>query len=483
MINNLRALRTSFACLALGGLVGCLSVGPDYEVPELDSADAWNRDLMEGFQAGEGNGPGEWWTVFDDAMLNELITSSSTNSLDLRIAMLRVEEAAALSGAARSDWYPKVLGQGAVQATEISAASNPSLPEGADRSSEFYTLGLGVAWELDLWGRVRRSVESAEANLDAVTEDYRDTVVVLYAAIATSYMEVRTLQQRIAYAEKNIKLQRGTFSLTTNRYETGLSSKLDVRQAELNLATTTSALPALKAQLTQAMNRVGVLTGQEPSRLWPELKKVSPIPEPQRELSVGVPVNVLRQRPDVRAAERRLASQTARIGVAKAELYPQFSLPGSFALEALDAGDLSGSDAVAYSFGPTFKWNLFAGGAVRRAIDVEEARTAQALAGYEKSVLTAVEEVENAMSSLQEERHRLAALEDAVDAARHSVELVKTLYKSGLTNFQNVLDMERSLARQEDQLALSQGARSLSAIRLYKALGGGWTPEDESKEK
>ena len=476
-------LRIGVAVCGLVGLTGCLSVGPDYEVPELGPADAWNQDLMGDFKSGEGDGPGEWWTVFDDAMLNELITSSSTNSLDLRIAMLRVEEAAALSGAARADWYPKVLGQGAVQATEISAASNPSLPEGADRSGEFYTLGLGVAWELDLWGRVRRSVESADANLDAVTEDYRDTVVILYAAIATSYMEVRTLQQRISYAEKNINLQQGTFSLTTNRYETGLSSKLDVRQAELNLATTRSALPALKAQLTQAMNRVGVLTGQEPSRLWPELKKVAAIPEPQRELSVGVPVDVLRQRPDVRAAERRLASQTARIGVAKAELYPQFSLPGTFALEALEAGDLSGSDALAYSFGPTFKWNLFAGGAVRRAIDVEESRTAQALAGYEKSVLTAVEEVENAMSALQEERQRLESLGQAVDAARHSVELVKTLYKSGLTDFQNVLDMERSLAQQEDQFALSQGARALSAIRLYKALGGGWTPEMAAEEE
>jgi len=468
--------------LFLSLFVGCVSVGPNYEKPESNLADSWNQAIMADFQSGEPTLE-TWWTLFNDPLLNELIQKAESGNLNLKIALARIDEAAALRGIAKSDWFPQVTGSGNAQKTQLSEGTNPNLPEGADRTGNLYQLGLGVSWELDFWGRVRRSVESATASFEATTEDYRDALVLLYADVASSYIEVRTLQERIRYARENIKLQQGTMSLTTNRYRAGLSSILDVRQAELNLGVTESAIPTLQNNLTRAMNRLGVLTGQSPSALWSELSEEGQIPDPPTDVIVGVPVDVLRQRPDVRSAERGLAAQNARIGVAKADLFPTFSLPGVFTLESLETSDLLKSTSLAYGFGPSFQWRIFSAGAVLNNIRAEEARTRQALHNYEQVVLQAVEDVENAMASFAQEKDRFAALQRAVAAARESVELTKTLYKSGLTDFQNVLDMERSLALQEDNLASSEGQFITYLIQLYAALGGGWNPDGKSAPK
>ncbi len=465
--------------LALTCLCGCMSVGPDYERPVVEIQEAWNPSIMEDLQSGESI-PDTWWTILNDTVLDELIRHALAGNFDLKIALARIEEVGALRGMAKSEWFPQVTGVGNASRTRISEGVTPELPDEADRTGESYQLGLSVGWELDFWGRVRRSVESARASFEATTEDYRDALVSLQAGIASTYIDVRSLQTRLRDAEKNARAQRKTLGLTTNRFNAGLSSKLDIRQAELNLAETESLMPSLHIQLERAMNRLGVLSGQRPAALWLGLSDAGEIPSPPKAVLVGVPVDLLRRRPDVRAAERSLAAQHARIGVAKADFFPSLTLPGTFVLEALDTGDLINSGSLAYGFGPSLRWNLFAGGAILNKVRAEKARTEQLQHAYEKSVLLAVEDVENAMISFVRGQDRIGSLHQSVAAAEHSVELVTTLYKSGLTDFQNVLDMQRSLFQQQDLLAVAEGDVARSFVQLFAALGGGWEPRDES---
>jgi multidrug efflux system outer membrane protein len=261
----------------------------------------------------------------------------------------------------------------------------------------------------------------------------------------------------------------------------GLSPLLDVRQAELNLATTESDIPVFRFQLDQAINRIGVLLGDYPSALQAELSEPAQIPEPPEDIAIGLPAELLRQRPDIRQAEREIAAQTAQIGVATAELYPQFSIFGTFALQAVDSVKFFTGQNFAGSIGPQFRWRIFEGGRLRDNIRIQEAITEELLYNYENTVLGALEEVENAMVSYVQDVDRKKSLEESVKAAESAVELVETLYKTGLTDFQNVLDTQRSLFQQQDQLAQSRGNIVQDLIGLYRALGGGWSPEPENE--
>jgi NodT family efflux transporter outer membrane factor (OMF) lipoprotein len=262
--------------------------------------------------------------------------------------------------------------------------------------------------------------------------------------------------------------------LTIDRRDAGLSPQLDVSRAQLNLARTESAVPPLRAQLAQAVHRLGVLTGRYPETLYDFLNRPGDIPPVPDTVATGMPADLLRQRPDIRRAERELAAQNARIGVATADLYPTFTLPGSFLFESIESGDLLDGGSLAYNAGPAFRWNLFTAGRVRSLVRAEEARTQEAFNAYKQTVLLAVEDVENAMVAITEARERQSILERAVQAARESVELAKDLYQNGLTAFQTVLDAERDLAEQQDALAATQGQLAQSVVLLYKALGGGW---------
>jgi NodT family efflux transporter outer membrane factor (OMF) lipoprotein len=346
-------------------------------------------------------------------------------------------------------------------------------------TNSVYGLGVDASWELDLWGRVRRSVESAEAGYEASIEAYRDTLVVLFADVATTYVDLRTAQAQEAAAERNIATQTKSLELTQERRAAGLVGDLDVRQAEINLARTQAFVPVFRQREAESIHRLGVLLGKMPGALYEELRGAKPIPQPPAAVAIGLPADLLRQRPDVRAAERRLASQTALIGVATADLYPRFSISGSFSFDARGASNLLEWDARSFQFGPTMQWNLFAGGRVRSQIASEEAKTEEALGAYEEAVLTSYEEVENAIVALEEERKRRDALQRSVVAARDGVRLVNVVYRQGLTQFQNVLDTEQLLFEQEDELAASQGQVARNLIRLYKALGGGWAPPQE----
>jgi NodT family efflux transporter outer membrane factor (OMF) lipoprotein len=461
-----------FAAPALVFLNGCksLSVGPDYEAPEARLPDAWHQSIQADFQSGAPDLQ-SWWTVFDDTTLNALIVRASTNNLDLKTASARIEQAAALRGVSASQYFPDIFADAGYSAIQTTV---PNTPAGTDRQSELYSAGLTMAWELDLWGRIRRSVESADASLQASVENYRDILVLLYAEIASNYINVRTLQKRIAYAEGNMKAQEGTMELTQNRFDAGLVPALDVSQSNLNLSRTKSFIPPLRQQLVEAINRLSVLTGDMPYALQQLLENQESIPAAQGSITVGLPAELLRQRPDIRRAERELAAQHALIGATKAELYPTLSLPGSLTLQSPNGSDLFSSDSVAYSFGPQLRWNIFSGNRIRSQVRAEEAAAKAALHSYEQTLLLALEEVEDFMAAYAHEKDRIELLTEAEEHARKSVELVNELYKSGLTDFQNVLNTEQALLDQQDELAKSQGLVSTYLVGVYKALGGGW---------
>lgn len=457
-------------------LSGC-AVGPDYVTPQVDMPDSWHRAATEGLQEGDiclHN----WWELLNDPLLDRLIDRAVRGNLDLRTAFAHVQEARAIRGVASGERYPQLTGLGSVDRRRVSEGIvGDPFPPPTDRTDTIGTLGLDATWEIDLWGRISRGIESADASLQASVENYRDVLVILLAEVASAYVDVRTLQARIAAAEENAATQRDTLSLTQDRHRAGIAPDLHVQQAELTLATTESQIPALEQLLARAKHRLAILLGEPPFELYDELESAAPVPEPPSTLVVNLPRELLRQRPDIRRAERELAAQHARIGVATADLYPRFSLTGSFAY--IGASDLLDPKNIAWSFGPSFLWDMFDGGRVRNRILVEDARTRQALLQYEQRILLAMEEVENAIVGYLEEQKRREALERSVAAARQAVTLVKTLYTSGLANFQDVRDSEGSLFIQQDLLVESEGLVILDLIALYRALGGGWQPGPE----
>ncbi len=454
------------------GLFGCATVGPDYQAPEATTPDQWHQRLEQGLAAGEADYR-TWWTNLNDPVLDGLIERATSGNLDLRIAYARIEEARGRLGIQTGRRWPDLNANGALQRERVSDGVADPVVTPQKRNDTFRSIGLDGSWEVDFWGRVRRSIESAGADYQASIEDYRDVLVTLYAEVARNYISVRTLQERIRLALENVRTQSGTLKLVRERERVGLAPKLDIRQAELNLATSESIVPKLQEERIAAVNRLSVLLGEPPGALHAELEEPKPIPGPPEQAPVGLPGELVRNRPDLRRAERDLAAKTARIGVATAELYPQFSISGAFHY-ATFTGDQFDGGRRSWTFGPFFSWNLFDGGRVRSLIDVADARTEQSLQSYERTLLAALEDVENAMTSFARERVRREALDRSVVAAKEAVRLVKILYFQGLTNFQNVLDMERSLFRQQDLAADSEGQVTLNLVRVYRSLGGGW---------
>jgi len=441
--------------------------------------DVWHQELIEGLESGEANLQ-TWWKSLDDPVLNSLIDRAESGNLDLKAAIERINEARALLGIATGERFPDINGSGDITRARFGEDfSAPSLDQ--KRTDYYYSTGLDAFWEIDFWGRITRQIESAEQNMYASAESYRDVLVILYADVALNYVELRTLQARLQFAEKNTETQRKTLKLTEDRLKAEIAPELDVEQAKLNLSRTESTIPSLKQLIVQAVNRLGVLLGEHPQSLHRELSGNVAVPEPPQNITVNIPADILRKRPDIRRAERELAAQTARVGVATADLYPTFSLFGTLGFEA--TADLLDSTNRYWSMGPQFRWNIFDGGRVRSRIQAEDARTRQALARYEQTVLLALEEVENSMVSYAQESDRRMILDRSVAASQKSAELVRVLYITGLTDFQNLLDMERTLFEQQDIRTASEGQVTKNLIRLYKAMGGGWTYQPEQPGK
>jgi NodT family efflux transporter outer membrane factor (OMF) lipoprotein len=311
----------------------------------------------------------------------------------------------------------------------------------------------------------------------------RDVLVSLLAEVALNYVQVRTDQSRIAVAEANLEAQGETHQLTLWRYQAGLSDELAVQQARYNLESTRSQIPTLRTGLEEAMNRIAVLLGEQPGKVHEELEKRESIPVTPLKVAVGVPADVLRRRPDIRRVERQLAAQTARIGVATADLYPKFTLSGSIGLEALSLSNPSSTGSWTLSGGPKVTWAIFKAGAIRQNIEIQSALQEQYLTAYEAAVLSALEEVENALVAYAKEQQRRQSLSEATQAAQKAVELAQHKYQAGLTDFSNVLDAQRSLLSFQDQLAQSDGTVTSKLVSLYKVLGGGWTSLTPDEKK
>jgi NodT family efflux transporter outer membrane factor (OMF) lipoprotein len=471
-------MRSQLGVIAAAALsvAGC-AVGPDYREPQTVSPDEWDALPAAGVRDEGPDAPSlaAWWTSLNDETLNTLIERAVDHNRTAAQARARVLEARARRGVAGADFFPTVSASASGSRTDsesrLGASSDPDLAAGQD---EVYSTGLDSLWELDLFGGKRRAYEAANAQLAAAEADLRDVLITLLGDVALSYTDVRTAQSRLAYAEANLKALADVLDITRWRANAGLVSVLDVEQATANYEQTKAAIPSLESSLAVGMHRLAVLTGETPGALGEQLAERQSVPVAPLEIVAGVPADVLRRRPDIRAAERRLAAQTAQVGVATAALYPSLSLSGAITLQSLTASDvLDGfqSDRV----GVSLSMPIFRGGALRRNVDAQNAVVAQALATYEGAVLAAYEEVENALTAWTNEHRRREALIAAVASARRASELALVQYNSGLVDFQTVVNADRQLISLEDALAVSDGETTANYIRLYKALGGGWS--------
>jgi outer membrane protein, multidrug efflux system len=450
---------------------GCAAVGPDYVPPEFNTQGTWHSDLKKGLfmEPADPDTMARWWSTLNDPVLTDLIELTVGENLDLREAQARIREARARRGISQSRLFPIVDSFGAFTQRRSSEST------GSGTESKLYSAGFDAGWELDIFGGVRRSVEAADADLQAAEEDLNHVLVSLFAETALNYVETRTFQARIMVAEANLQTQEETYHLTRFRFEAGLIDELPVKQALYNLENTRSQLPILRTGLEASKNRLAILAGQQPGAIHHKLDTYGDIPVPPLQLAVGVPAETLRHRPDIRRAERRLAAQNARTGVAVADLYPKFSLSGSIGLESFSSTTLFNTGSHTWRLGPGIFWNVFDAGAIRRNIDVQSVLQEQALIQYESAILSALEEVENALVAYAEEQYRRESLITATDAAYQAATISQDRFNAGLVDFNSVLDSQRSLLSFQDQLARSNGDVTANMIRLYKALGGGWT--------
>jgi NodT family efflux transporter outer membrane factor (OMF) lipoprotein len=454
-------------------------VGPDYQPPEPQVPPQWHASSPSAAQQ-DAQRLAQWWQVLKDPLLTGLIDRAAVRNLDVHEALSRVREARHQRIISRAPLFPSLAANGSARRGDQGEAGSGRMSElfgdGGGGVSEQYDLELDAGWELDFFGGTRRAVEASQADLEARVEDLRAVLVSLLAEVAINYVDLRTYQARLAVAEGNVAAQQQTWELLSAQSQAGGGDELAVAQARYNLESSRAKISDLAVGLEAALNRLAVLTGQPAGALHAELSAVRPIPEAELALAVGVPAEAIRQRPDIRRAERELAAQTARIGQATAELYPQFTLSGSIGLESRSTGDLFSSGSRVWSFGPAFSWPLFQAGAIRANIHVQEELQQQALMRYEAAILTTLEEVENALTAYAQEQRKAENLRAAADAARLAEKLAKVQYVTGTTGFNEVLEAQRSLLSFEDQLATSRGAVLANLVRLYKALGGGWQP-------
>lgn len=475
--------RRIIVAVAAAVLGGC-TVGPNYQAPKVAMEESFasptTRPATTAPASSLTSEPMEtarWWGVLHDRELDSLMDRVVASNLDVKIAETRLRQARAQFAFASGGRYPQADFKAAYSQNRLSKNAAPfnafNVP-GFPWEYNQYQAGFDASWELDLFGGVRREVEAAAADLNASAADRQNVLLSAMAEVARNYVDLRGLQQRYEIAEGNLRLQRETLDLTRDKRAHGLITELDVSQAASQVAKTEAQLPILQREQSEAIHRIAVLLGQQPEALTVELSKPSPVPVPPAQIAIGVPAELLRRRPDIRAAERQLAAATARIGQATAELFPKFSLTGNFMTVSAGSQNLFNWDSRNYGVGPTVTWPIFDAGRIRSVIDLRNAQQAQAAAQYERAVLGALEEVHNAIVTFVTEQQRHRALVDAVNADRTAAEVAEGQYKQGVVDFLHVLDAQRSLFESEDQLADSDRAVTTSLVALYKALAGGW---------
>ena len=474
--------RTLASLLTLALLVSGCMVGPDFVKPDAEVEPGWMEKEDPRIKS-EPADFSDWWTVFNDPVLDNLIETAYQQNLDLQIAGLSILEARAQLGVAVGLQYPQTQEmKGGASANQLS--ENAANEARSDRFFYDYQIGFDAAWELDFWGRFRRGVESASASLYANMANYDDILVSLTAEVARTYVVIRTFEQRLAVARENVRLQKESLRLAELRFQEGVATKLDVTQARALLKQTEALIPRLETSLRQAKNGLAILLGILPADVKVMLGGPRPIPIAPAQVAVGIPAELLRRRPDIRLAEFQAAAQSARIGVAKSDLYPRFSLVGSIGLQSSDKGgvlannanfsDLFSTDSITYFVGPTLQWPILNYGRLKNNVRVQDARFQQFAVNYQNTVLQAAQEVEDAMVGFLLTQEETKLLAESVKNYRLSVDISVIQYREGEVSYQRVVDTQRFLTQQEDNLASTTGSIAINLIAMYKALGGGW---------
>jgi NodT family efflux transporter outer membrane factor (OMF) lipoprotein len=472
-----RVLPCVLTCVALGS-VGCM-VGPDPTPPTTVSPDSWHEELVEGVSR-ERVDPGAWWKRFNDPMLVELIAVAERKNLDLRTAASRIREARSLYGIAAADLYPQLSLGGDAEFTGGSQLSSQSF--GAEKTN-FYSADLDLGWEIDLWGKVRRSMQAAEFDVLAEIEDSRDMLITVRAEVARSYVEGRSLQGQIKSLKGIIKAQSETLSLAKKQYRQGVVTDFSVLQAEAQLQVAEAKLPALQYELAAAINRLSVLLAEPPGPLQIRFAATAEefgVPLPPTTIAVGIPADVIRRRPDIRAAERKLGAAAANIGVAEAALYPSLRLTGQGGYSSAQFNRLISPENLGGLFGVQINWPIFSAGRLRSMIDVRNELAYQALLSYEATVLNAIADVETALVAYGSSLREQSRLADAATTYDRAATLATDRLARGVSDLESLLNLERELLAVQQQLAIVNGQVASNAVGLYKALGGSWNIEENT---
>lgn len=478
-------LRITVLGLVLVFMGGC-AVGPNYVRPDVPVMKEWSGTGDTRLK----DGPAElalWWKRLNDPVLDRLVEMARERNPSLQVAGLSILEARARLGIATGNRFPQLQQLKGNLADNGLSKHNANTSPAVDTYYATASVALDAAWELDFWGKFRRAVESGVWDLDAATAGYDDLLVTLTAEVARVYVTLRTLEERLDIARENVAVQERSLQIARALYEGGDVTELDVAQARALLANTRASMPRLDAQLRQAKNGLAALLGMLPGEVDDLLGAPGRIPEVPADVAVGVPAELLRRRPDIRAAEARMAAQCALIGVAQSDLYPRLTLFGNIGLSASNAaltiagypggsnlGDLMSGDSLQYSGGVGFGWDIFNYGRIKNNVRVQDARFQQLVVSYKDTVLQAARETEDALSAFLRSREEVAFLAQGVDAATRSVEISMIQYREGLADFQRVLDTQRSKVQAQDLLTSTQGSVLINLSAVYKALGGGW---------
>jgi len=448
-------------------LSGCM-VGPDFRSPQIAVPDSWAGTNATAAPVGMST----WWQTFNDPKLTALVQEALASNLDVKLAEARLRESRAAHGVAEGGLWPTLNTTASYQRNDTSAKGGTT-PNGQN----LFQAGFDAVWELDIFGGIRRNVESAQANTQAAQEGLHDAQVTLAAEVALNYIQLRGFQQQIAVTQENLKAQQHTAEITRQKQGAGFVGTLDVANADAQVATTKSQIPVLEVSAQQSIYALSVLLGKPPAYLLTELSEAQPMPVTPPEVPVGLPSDLARRRPDIREAEAQLHAATAQIGVATADLFPKFSLTGDIGWQTNLLSNGFTNPTRGSSFGPSVDWALFQGGSIVSNIHEQEALRDESLVTYQKTVLTALQDVENALIAYTKERDHRQALNDAVVASRKAVDVSTQLYSAGQTDFLNVLQAQNTLYASENALVQSNSSTGQDLIALYKALGGGWDDE------
>ena len=464
---------------------GCTMVGPDFVKPEAPVEQEWLKASDPEIKT-EASDYKDWWAVFDDTVLNSLVEGAYQQNLPLQISGLRILQARAQLGVVVGNLYPQLQqGRGGADYSKIS--ENAPNTFGGDDSFWQYNAGFDAAWELDVWGKYRRAIESGIANLETSIASYDDFLVSLTAEVARTYVLLRTFEERLEIARQNVKIQGRSLQIAEIRFKAGAVTELDVVQAKSLLRDTEASIPRFEANIRQIKNALAILLGKLPGEVDSMISGNRIIPKAPPEVVVDIPAELMRRRPDIRLAEYQIATQTPLIGVSKAELLPAFQLFGSIGLASSNSkytksggergssfSDLFESDSLEFFGGPSFTWNLFNYGRIKNRVRTEDALLQQLIVNYEDTVLRAQQEVEDSLVGFLGRQEEAGYLLDSVKASQRSVDLSMLQYKEGMVDYQRVLDSQRFLTNEQDLWTRTRGDVILNLVSLYKSLGGGW---------